>query len=543
MLVSDHAFPRANISRNHLEFYSSIYEDGAELMVYVRDRQSANGTHVNGNLIGMGMTVSPGWLLQDGDRITMKRNMSFKLRMLDFSRDFRMTFIQRKEAELFASRYTISNKILGKGAHCQVRMAINKITGAQVACKIYDLKTMRDIGHLKDIQSVLNAVSIFKKLGDHPNLASFECAYQSQNTLYTFETLAAGGDLWTMLHRFGAFKEMEIRWMMYQVLQGLAHMHEKGIAHRDIKEENIICMACPKPGHRIVITDFGYSQSTQAGRRSDFCGTSGRQAPEQLLNGGSHDIACDMWSIGILAMHLLSGNGHLNTIEAFEKVLNARDAAGIAAFNFDIVFDEIRDYRQLQQLGESLSLPAVDFIRRCLTVDETKRITAAEALCHPWLSEPACTRELFAAREAQNAQTWGPRHESDHKMRLLPDVLATRQYTPVVTAAQAISAAAATPAAPTTSPMKTIWTISGSPPRITVHKTNSPTAPPTRVAAVTKVVKPTKATKKKLKKQPKATKATKAFKITKGGATNGRQKILGVSDAAVGETSRHFAKK
>lgn len=513
-------------------------------MVYVRDRQSANGTLVNGNLIGRGLTVSPGWLLQDGDKITMKRNMDFKIRMLDFSRNPRLTFAQRKEVELFDDCYTITNKILGSGAHCEVRMAVNKKTGAQVACKIYDLEKMRHCGALGDIRSVLNAVSVFKQL-DHPNLASFECAYESRSTLYTFEALAAGGDLYSLLNRLGAFKELEVRWMMHQTLQGLGHMHEKGIAHRDIKQENIICMVCPKPGHRIAITDFGHSDSMKAGRRSSFCGTSGKQAPEQLLGDGSHHLACDMWAIGILAAHLLAGNSNMTTLNALEDLINAADAAGLAAFDVNIVFDEIRSHRQYHTGESDVSPEAVDFIRRCLTTDEPRRITAAEALRHPWLHEPACTRELFAVREAQNALIWGPRQESDHEIRLLPDVLTSPYHVPViqvsptmpatstVLASPTLPAATVISAAPATSATKTIWKITTSPPSITVTKMPSHTGSVTAKSTVTRVPKAAK----------KVPKITKVYKVTKGGATGGRQKILGVSAVAAGEISRHFARQ
>lgn len=96
---------------------------------------------------------------------------------------------------------------------------------------------------------------------------------------YVFEELASGGDLFSLVQRLGEFKETEARYMICQVLRALEYLHAKDVAHRDIKLENVLCMVCPKPAHRIALTDFGHVGLMKKGRLKSTCGTKGWQAP------------------------------------------------------------------------------------------------------------------------------------------------------------------------------------------------------------------------------------------------------------------------
>lgn len=112
-----------------------------------------------------------------------------------------------------------------------------------------------------------------------PNITSFRGAYKSRSTLYVFEELATGGDLFSLMARDRQFSESDVRFMIRQVVRAIAYMHEKGVAHRDLKLENILCAVCPKPGHRLVITDFGHSGAVGLTRMDSVVGTEGWQAP------------------------------------------------------------------------------------------------------------------------------------------------------------------------------------------------------------------------------------------------------------------------
>lgn len=81
----------------------------------------------------------------------------------------------------------------------------------------------------------------------HPNVTTLKCAYQSQHTLFVFEELAAGGDLFSLVCGSTRLSEVEIRWIIRQLLSGLKYLHAKRVAHRDIKLENVLLCVCPKP--------------------------------------------------------------------------------------------------------------------------------------------------------------------------------------------------------------------------------------------------------------------------------------------------------
>jgi len=78
------AFDSPDVSRNHMEFYSVVVDEEAQhcSLVFARDRQSSNGTYVNGQLIGKGPDISPGWLLQNGDIVSITPDLTFKFSQL-----------------------------------------------------------------------------------------------------------------------------------------------------------------------------------------------------------------------------------------------------------------------------------------------------------------------------------------------------------------------------------------------------------------------------------------------------------------------------
>jgi serine/threonine protein kinase len=84
---------------------------------------------------------------------------------------------------------------------------------------------------------------------------------------YTFMELAAGGDLFSMLHRVEYITENDVRSILRQIVRGVHHLHKNGVAHRDIKLENILLATCPKASHRVVLADFGSSAISRRVKR------------------------------------------------------------------------------------------------------------------------------------------------------------------------------------------------------------------------------------------------------------------------------------
>ncbi|KAF3770357.1 hypothetical protein M406DRAFT_14904, partial [Cryphonectria parasitica EP155] len=402
------------VSRNHMEFYSILFEDGCDRLVYVRDRQSDNGTFVNGIRIGRPDKVEPGRLLEHGDTVTMKPYLSFKVK-LPFQKRVEMTPIQKEEVKLFDGKYKVTDIILGQGASAEVRLAYDMKTGKQVACKIYDLQSDLGNGASSFVRKTMRSITMMSQI-DHPNIASFKCAYKSVHTLYVFEELASGGDLFSLTSLYKRFMELEVRWMIRQVLEGLDYLHAKGVAHRDLKPENVLCMVSSKPAHRLALTDFGDAGSMKQGPLMDFVGTRGFQAPEMFQPTGAHDTAIDMWALGIMTAQLLAGSGRVSVLDDLEHLLPENPL--IESLNFKAMFDEIKTMR-----GDAISACGQDFIRLCFETDPKERLTASDALKHPWINEPRNIRTLFESRAQQTRQGWNHRQCHVDLIRDLPNVL------------------------------------------------------------------------------------------------------------------------
>ncbi|KAM5345393.1 hypothetical protein ACJ41O_011255 [Fusarium nematophilum] len=250
------------VSRNHCEVYVVVYEPTVN-HVYVRDRKSCNGTFVNGQLIGSGPEISPGYLLQHGDH--------------------------------FAHRYEVTDYCLGRGAEAVVCLAKDVSTGKQLVCKLVNLAKIQGKNSEEDIRRKFQEADILRQLRHassmpmhslvianliQPNILPYVDAISSPHSLYTFTELASGGDLMSFLLRHGTVKEFDSRIIIRQVVRGLRYLHEKDIVHRDLKPENILLAYSPRVAyHRIMLSDFGISAVPRCSRMMTNAGTTGYQAP------------------------------------------------------------------------------------------------------------------------------------------------------------------------------------------------------------------------------------------------------------------------
>lgn len=112
-----------------------------------------------------------------------------------------------------------------------------------------------------------------------PNLPTFEYAFRSKHTLYTFTELATGGDLFSMRLVRGVFTEKDCKFVIQQVVNALRYLHKGGIAHRDLKPDNILFAAGPEVMSRVILSDLGLAKSTASGRMASRVGTLDYMAP------------------------------------------------------------------------------------------------------------------------------------------------------------------------------------------------------------------------------------------------------------------------
>lgn len=162
--------------------------------------------------------------------------------------------------------------------------------------------------------------------------------------------------------------EYETMRMMRDVFKAISYIHEHKICHRDLKLENFMFDHAGEDAH-IKLIDFGLAKQKVdlTGGFKTIVGSPNFIAPE-ILNRQEYDFKCDIWSLGVIIFLLLSGDSPFqgeNNLETFNRIKKGK-------FEFSG-----RDWKNVGQ-------DAKDLINQLLVVDPSKRITALEALKHPW---------------------------------------------------------------------------------------------------------------------------------------------------------------
>lgn len=204
------------------------------------------------------------------------------------------------------------------------------------------------------------------------NILTLVDYFETMNNLYLVTDLALGGELFDRICRKGSYYESDAADLIRATLSAVAYLHNHGIVHRDLKPENLL-FRTPEDNADLLIADFGLSRimdEEQFHVLTTTCGTPGYMAPEIFKKTG-HGKPVDLWAIGVITYFLLCGYTPFDRDSDFEEMQ--------AILNADYSFTPIDYWR-------GVSTQAKDFIRRCLTIDPSKRITAHAALQHPFVA-------------------------------------------------------------------------------------------------------------------------------------------------------------
>jgi calcium/calmodulin-dependent protein kinase I len=262
--------------------------------------------------------------------------------------------------------YEFKNE-LGRGAFSIVYLGKNKTTGDEFAVKVINKK---DLG--KDYEKNLKMeVDILKKV-NHANIIALKELFDTPDKLYLVMELVTGGELFDKIVEKGSYTESEASTLVRKIVSAVEYLHGIDIVHRDLKPENLLLKRADND-LEVALADFGLSKIVgQQMMMQTACGTPSYVAPE-VLNATGYGKEVDMWSIGVITYILLCGFPPFygDTVpEIFEQIMEA---------NFDYP----------EEYWGTISKEAKDFINRLLVVDTADRMSAAEALKHPWLSGAA----------------------------------------------------------------------------------------------------------------------------------------------------------
>ncbi|KAJ9694365.1 hypothetical protein PVL29_010049 [Vitis rotundifolia] len=268
----------------------------------------------------------------------------------------------------FVAHYEMGEEV-GRGHFGYTSSAKAKkgsLKGQDVAVKVIAKSKMTTAIAIEDVR---REVKILRALTGHKNLVQFYDAYEDDDNVYIVMELCRGGELLDrILARGGKYSEEDAKAVMVQILNVVAFCHLQGVVHRDLKPENFLFIS-KEENSPLKAIDFGLSDYVKPDERlNDIVGSAYYVAPEVLHR--SYGTEADMWSVGVIAYILLCGS----------RPFWARTESGIfkAVLKADPSFDEAP--------WPSLSSDAIDFVKRLLNKDYRKRLTAAQALSHPWLA-------------------------------------------------------------------------------------------------------------------------------------------------------------
>jgi len=274
----------------------------------------------------------------------------------------------------FLSRYDISNEVLGQGYFAVVKVATVKSTGNKVAVKFVNKKLVEKPENLDTETSLLRKVS-------HPHIVHLIDICDTKNTLFIVMELMEGGELYEEIVKRKSFSEKDASRIMEQLFSALNYLHKNNIVHRDLKLENLLLTR--KNDLEIKLADFGLSKVYNGQAMFTACGTPYYVAPE-ILTGDGYNSKIDTWAAGVLLYVLLSGrlpfSGETD-VDLFKAIMDA-----------DLIWKKPQ--------FDTVSDDAKDLIQKLITKDIDSRLTAEEALQHPFITQnsnenPLSTAEVY----------------------------------------------------------------------------------------------------------------------------------------------------
>ncbi|CAH2071625.1 unnamed protein product [Thlaspi arvense] len=259
-------------------------------------------------------------------------------------------------------------KELGKGGFGITYTCQEISTGEHFACKSIP---KRKLSSEEDKKAVKTEIEIMKDLSGVSNIVQIKGSYEDRSSVYIVMELCSGGELFDRIDdlvKSGSYySERGAAGIFSSIASALQICHSVNVVHRDVKPENFLFSSEDKENAKLKAIDFGCSVYIKEGIelkdkvRSDYY-----IAPEEL-RGESYGKEIDIWSAGVILYILLSGNSPFRTND---EILEGK-------LDFE------------SQPWPSIQVSAKDLIKKMLTKNQKKRISAGKILEHPWIKSEA----------------------------------------------------------------------------------------------------------------------------------------------------------
>jgi len=273
-----------------------------------------------------------------------------------------------RTAHQYVHEYCIDmHHVLGSGSYSVVRRAHHSVNGADVACKQVAHQSRAALTCVTRELTALNA------LPAHPNIVQLCALHRDSEYAYLFLTSPRGAVtlrnyLDEHVTRVGQLAEHCVRQIMQQLLHAVHHCHIRGVAHRDLKLENVLIV--PHTLH-VTLIDFGLALTDHVTHVNEALGSPLYMSPE-LLNARTHcSRAADMWALGVIAHQLLFHHYpyQADTLDELHLLVTTQ-----------------RYHCPTTTADTAPVSPSLaSLLHALLHHDPALRITADEALQHPWI--------------------------------------------------------------------------------------------------------------------------------------------------------------
>ncbi|XP_061083633.1 calcium/calmodulin-dependent protein kinase type II subunit gamma isoform X5 [Conger conger] len=277
----------------------------------------------------------------------------------------------------FTDEYQLYEE-LGKGAFSVVRRCVKKSTGQEYAAKIINTKKLSARDHQK-----LEREARICRLLKHPNIVRLHDSISEEGFHYLVFDLVTGGELFEDIVAREYYSEADASQCINQILESVNHIHQHDIVHRDLKPENLL-LASKMKGAAVKLADFGLAIEVQGDQQAwfGFAGTPGYLSPE-VLRKDPYGKPVDIWACGVILYILLVG------YPPFWDEDQHKLYQQIKAGAYDFPSPE----------WDTVTPEAKNLINQMLTINPAKRITADQALKHPWVCQRSTVASMMHRQE------------------------------------------------------------------------------------------------------------------------------------------------
>ncbi|XP_035996512.1 calcium/calmodulin-dependent protein kinase type II subunit beta isoform X14 [Fundulus heteroclitus] len=277
----------------------------------------------------------------------------------------------------FTDEYQLYEE-LGKGAFSVVRRCVKLCTGQEYAAKIINTKKLSARDHQK-----LEREARICRLLKHPNIVRLHDSISEEGFHYLIFDLVTGGELFEDIVAREYYSEADASHCIQQILEAVLHCHQMGVVHRDLKPENLL-LASKCKNAAVKLADFGLAIEVQGEQQAwfGFAGTPGYLSPE-VLRKEAYGKPVDIWACGVILYILLVG------YPPFWDEDQHKLYQQIKAGAYDFPSPE----------WDTVTPEAKNLINQMLTINPAKRITAQEALKHPWVCQRSTVASMMHRQE------------------------------------------------------------------------------------------------------------------------------------------------